>query len=165
MLIVRRKCQAPAPPDVTLVMSFERRQHTRLRMTLTDGEEIGLFLERGTSLRDGDLLAAEDGRVVAVVAAEEELFEVRAGDGLALARAAYHLGNRHVAVEIAPGRLRFPVNVIFANLLRGLGFEVIAVRAAFQPESGAYAAGSHVHAVGGRHAGVIHDFGKPDARP
>ncbi|MEP6655901.1 MAG: urease accessory protein UreE [Betaproteobacteria bacterium] len=165
MLIVRRKCHAPAPPDVTLVMSFERRQHTRLRTTLADGEEIGLFLERGTSLRDGDLLAAEDGRVVAVVAAEEELFEVRAGDGLALARAAYHLGNRHVVVEIAPGRLRFPANAIFADLLRGLGFEVTAVRAAFQPESGAYAAEGHLHAGDGRHAGVIHDFGTPDAHP
>lgn len=165
MLIVRRKCQVPATPDATLVMSFERRQQTRLRTTLPTGEEIGLFLERGTSLRDGDLLTAEDGRVVAVVAAEEALCEVRASDPLALARAAYHLGNRHASVEIAPGLLRFPADAILADLLRGLGFEVTAARAAFQPEAGAYAADSHAHPGDARHAGVIHDFGAPTVHP
>lgn len=164
MFIVRRKCHtAAAAADATLIMSFENRQKTRLRMTLPSGEDIGLVLDRGTSLHPGDLLSADDGRVVMIIAAEEALLEVRSNDALALVRAAYHLGNRHVPVEIAPGRLRFPADAILARMLRGLGFAVTEVRAAFEPEPGAYGAASPAHAGRTHHHGVIHSVGSGDS--
>lgn len=116
------------------------------------------MLERGTTLRDGDLLQADDGRVVKVVAAPEPLLEITIRDAQQLARAAYHLGNRHASIEIGPDRLRCPSDTVLAGLLRGLGLEVTEIRAPFQPEPGAYAAGHHAHASNARHAGVIHDF-------
>jgi len=124
------------------------------------------MLERGTVLRDGDLLEAEDGRVVNVVAARESLLEVRSDNGRELARAAYHLGNRHASVEIGRGTLRCRADPVLEKLLRGLGVEVVEVSAAFQPEPGAYAGGAHGHG-GDHHAGVIHDFavrGRSDDR-
>jgi len=90
------------------VLPFEQRQKSRLRTVLANGEEAGIFLERGTILRGGDFLQADDGRIVRVVSAEEDLMEVRAADASALARAAYHLGNRHTPVQVGAGggRLR-----------------------------------------------------------
>src|SRR5215471_4642527 len=100
MLIVQRRLGAPAPHDAELVLPFELRQKSRLRTTVVGGEEIGLFLERGTVLRGGDYLEADDGRVVRLVAAVEALIEVRCADSTALARAAYHLGNRHTPTQV-----------------------------------------------------------------
>jgi urease accessory protein len=158
MLIVRRTCASVAAPDAVLELSFDRRQQARQRTSVTSGEEIGLFLERGTVLHDGDCLLAEDGRTVRVVAASEALVEVHARDGQALARAAYHLGNRHASVEIASHVLRFPADPVLKQLMHALGFEVREIHAAFEAEPGAYSAGAHAHAGNARHAGVIHDF-------
>jgi urease accessory protein len=144
MLIVRRICARVAAPDALLELSFDRRQQARQRTRVTSGEEIGLFLERGTVLHDGDCLLAEDGRTVR--------------DGQALARAAYHLGNRHASVEIASHVLRFPADPVLKQLMHALGLEVREIHAAFEPEPGAYSAGAHAHAGNARHAGVIHDF-------
>ena len=83
-----------------LVLPFELRQKSRLRARLESGAEVGLFLERGIVLRGGDLLLAEDGTVIEVVAALETVSTVREADGTRLARAGYHLGNRHVPVQI-----------------------------------------------------------------
>jgi len=158
MLIVRHKCSSERAHDAVLELPFERRQQSRLRTRATDGEEIGLMLERGATLRDGDVLEADDGRVVRVVAAAESLLEIRSDDPRALARAAYHLGNRHASVEIGAGWLRCAADPVLAGLLRGLGLDVRETSAPFQPEPGAYAAGQHAHASNARHAGVIHDF-------
>src|SRR5882672_7449775 len=84
--------------DATLTLAFELRRRSRLLIRLDNGEEAGLFLPRGTVLRDGDRLAATDGRVVAVIAAPEDVYEVAATAVCSLAQAAYHLGNRHVPV-------------------------------------------------------------------
>jgi urease accessory protein len=158
MLVVQRKLDAPAPHDAVLVLPFELRQKSRLRTTVATGEEIGLFLERGTVLRDGECLQADDGRVVRVAAAPEDLIEVRCADADALARAAYHLGNRHTPVQVGEGWLRLVADDVLANMLRGLGAAVTAIRAPFEPEAGAYAAGHHAHPGEAKHAGIIHDF-------
>ena len=158
MLVVQRKLDAPSPHDALLVLPFELRQKSRLRTAVEGGEEIGLFLQRGAVLRDGDCLQSDDGRVVRVSAAEENLLEVRCPDADALARAAYHLGNRHTPVQVGTGWLRLAADDVLAGMLRGLGATVTALRAPFEPEAGAYAAGHHAHSSDAKHAGIIHDF-------
>ena len=161
MLVVQRKLDAAVPHDALLVLPFELRQKSRLRTTVEGGEEIGLFLPRGTVLRDGECLVADDGRVVRVAAAEENLLEARCKDADALARAAYHLGNRHTPVQVGSGWLRLASDDVLAGMLRGLGAVVTPVRAPFEPEAGAYAAGHHAHSSDAKHAGIIHDFAVP----
>jgi len=158
MLIVRKRLSPQASFNATLVLPFELRQKSRLRATVEGGEEIGLFLERGTVLRDGECLQADDGRIVRVVAADEDLVEVRCANLDALARAAYHLGNRHTPVQIGEGWLRFAADEVLAAMLRGQGASVRALRAPFEPEPGAYAAGHHAHSNEARLSGIIHDF-------
>ena len=97
MLNITRKLTASErPADVKLVLPFHLRNKSRLHTTLENGEEVGLFLERGSVLRGGDLLLADDGRIVEVVAEPETVSTARTPDPLALCRASYHLGNRHV---------------------------------------------------------------------
>ena len=157
MLIVRQRIAPQPRADAELALPFEQRQKSRLRTVLTSGEEIGLFLERGTILRGGDCLRSDDGRVVRVVAAPENLMEARSDDAGTLARAAYHLGNRHTAVQLGEGWLRFAADHVLGEMVRGLGVAVASIQAPFEPEAGAYAAGHH-HSSEAKHAGVIHDF-------
>lgn len=162
MLVVSERLAAAAPHDAELVLPFELRQKSRLRTTLASGEEIGLFLARGTVLRGGDCLRAADGRVVRVVAAAEALLDVRADDADTLVRCAYHLGNRHTPVEVGAGWLRLAADDVLAAMLRGLGARVKAMSGPFEPEAGAYAAGHHAHSAAAKHAGIIHDFAAHD---
>jgi urease accessory protein len=159
MLVVQTRIAPQASHDADLVLPFEQRQKSRLRTHLACGEEVGLFLERGTILRGGDCLKGEDGRVVRVVAADEALMEARSADARALSRAAYHLGNRHSPVQVGEGWLRFAADRVLGDMVRGLGVAVAEISAPFEPEAGAYAAGHHHHSSEARHAGVIHDFG------
>jgi len=138
MLLIERRADADAVPSEQLALGFDARTKSRLRTRLASGEEVGLFLERGSVLRGGDRLAAKDGRVVLVVAAPEELMEATSADPRQLARAAYHLGNRHVAVEIGQGRLRFAADHVLGDMVAGLGLPVARIEAPFEPESGAY---------------------------
>ncbi len=137
-----------------LVLPFELRQRSRLRARLTSGEEVGLFLERGMVLRGGDLLRAEDGTIVEVVAALETVSTVRESDATRLARAGYHLGNRHVPVQIGAGWLRYGHDHVLDDMVRGLGLTVIVEQAPFEPEAGAYA---HSHEI--RHEHGHHEQG------
>lgn len=164
MLIVRQRIAARDRADEELVLPFEQRQKSRLRTRLQSGEEIGLFLERGVVLRGGDCLVADNGRVVRVVAAPEALMEVRCADPEVLARAAYHLGNRHCPVAIGAGWLRFAADHVLAEMLLGMGLKPVAISAPFEPEAGAYGAGDHHHSSAAKHSGIIHDFA-PHARP
>lgn len=138
------------PADVDLVLPFQLRTKSRLRTALPSGEEVGLILERGTILRDGDLLLADDGRVVRVVAASETVSTVRAEDPLMLLRVAYHLGNRHVALQIGTGWLRYQHDHVLDDMVRGLGLKARVEQAPFEPEAGAYGGHSalapHTHA-------------------
>jgi urease accessory protein len=158
MLLVRRKVMPQAHADAVLALPFELRQKSRLRTTVEGGEEIGLFLERGTVLRGGDWLLSDDGRFVRVVGADEDLQEARCADPDRLVRAAWHLGYRHAAVEIGPGWLRFAADEVLATMLLGLGATVTRVRAAFEPEGGAYSGAPHAHTVESKHRGILHDF-------
>ena len=139
-------------------LPFELRQKSRLRTKLASGEEAGLFLEHGSILRGGDCLRANDGRIVLVVAADEELMEAKCATPFELVRAAYHLGNRHVPVQIGDGWLRFQADDVLAQMLRGLKATVSKVSAPFEPEAGAYAGGHHHHSMDAKHSGIIHEF-------
>ncbi len=149
MLLIEQRAPEHAPATERLELPFELRSKCRLRTRLASGEEAGLFLERGAVLRAGDRLLANDGRIVEVVAAPERVMDVRSADPHLLARAAYHLGNRHVAVELQPGLVRFAHDHVLADMVRGLGLEVVETDAPFEPESGAYGGhGGHAHPHG-----------------
>lgn len=163
MLVIEQFAEPRASATERLELSFDTRCKSRLRTQLASGEECGLFLERGTVLRGGDRLLANDGRVVEVVAAPEALMEAaideNEGDPLLIAKAAYHLGNRHVAVHLLPGKLRFAADHVLGEMVRGLGLKVAEIEAPFEPESGAYGAhGGHGHSAAGEGRGPrIHD--------
>ena len=148
--------QRPAPPDDRLELPFELRQKSRLRATLASGEAVALVLARGEVLRGGDLLAATDGRVIEVVARPEQVLHVECDSPRELARAAYHLGNRHVPVEVGDGYLRIAADHVLADMLRGLGARVTALAAPFEPEAGAYGDGHRHHGHGA--GGHIHEY-------
>jgi urease accessory protein len=158
VLVIEARASPQAVHDEKLSLPFELRQKSRLRTKLVSGEEAGLFLERGGVLRGGDCLRANDGRVVLVVAADEDLMEARCTTAFELVRAAYHLGNRHVPVQIGEGWLRFQADEVLAQMLRGLDATVAAVTAPFEPEAGAYAGGHHHHSMDAKHSGIIHEF-------
>lgn len=126
-------------------LSFEARCKSRLLLKLENGEMAALVLERGRLLRNGDRVRIEDGREVEIIAAEEALMEGISTDPLAIAKAAYHLGNRHVAVQLLPDRVRFLHDHVLGEMVRGLGLTLQAIIAAFEPEGGAY---GHHHAHG-----------------
>jgi urease accessory protein len=130
-------------PTRTLTLAFDERRKSRQRVVLDDGSEAALILPRGSVLADLDLLRADDGVVILVRAAPETVSRVRAENGLLLARAAYHLGNRHVPLQIAAGVLQYQHDHVLDGMVRTLGLEVEVVTAPFQPEGGAYAGHSH----------------------
>ena len=142
--LIRQRVAPQDRFDDRLVLPFERRQKSRLRTRLESGMEVGLFLERGTILRDGDFLRTEEGMLVRVVAAPEQVYLVRCESGLQLTRAAYHLGNRHVPLEIGDGWLKLKRDSVLRDMLLGLGATVSAAELPFDPEAGAYG-GGHSH--------------------
>ncbi|MFC4314257.1 urease accessory protein UreE [Steroidobacter flavus] len=148
--ITRKLPHSDAVADVKLVLPFQLRNKSRLRTVLANGEEVGLILERGSILRGGDLLLADDGRVVEVVAEPEPVSTVAAPDPLALCRASYHLGNRHVALQIGDGWVRYQHDHVLDEMARGLGLIVTIEEAPFEPEAGAY--GGHSHSAIAPHA-------------
>ncbi|MGE0114506.1 MAG: urease accessory protein UreE [Steroidobacteraceae bacterium] len=139
MLAITQRLTEPRPAQARLTLPFESRQKSRLLAKLDTGEEAGLMLERGTLLRGGDCLLASDGRVVEVVAAAETVSVVSAVDPWQLARAAYHLGNRHISVQVGTGWLRYLHDHVLDDMVRGLGFSVATEELPFEPEAGAYA--------------------------
>lgn len=146
MLTVSDIVQGEATPDASLTLPFEQRQKSRLRARLDSGEEIGLLLPRGTTLRGGDLLRAEDGRVIRVDAAAEAVTTASCDDPRLLAVAAYHLGNRHIPVQVGEGWLRFAHDHVLEAMVSGLGLSIRQERAPFEPEQGAYGGhASHAH--------------------
>ncbi len=143
-LKIDRSTDRPRGAERRLVLPFAERSKSRLRAVLDNGEEAGLFLERGSILRHGDLLLTDDGRVVEVEAAQETVSTVRTENGLMLARASYHLGNRHVPLQIGPDWLRYCHDHVLDDMLRGFGLAVSVEQAPFEPEGGAYVS-SHAH--------------------
>ncbi|RDE50610.1 MAG: urease accessory protein UreE [Candidatus Accumulibacter meliphilus] len=147
MLFAESFADDQTPASDRLVLPYEVRRKSRQRVTLLSGEELGYVLPSGTVLKQGDRLLTGNGRVVEVEAAPEVLLEVRTGDSLLLGRAAYHLGNRHVPVQLGKRFLRFQPDHVLAEMLVGLGCPVSEIEAPFDPEGGAYGAQS-VHGHG-----------------
>jgi urease accessory protein len=151
-ITISTKAYGDGRPAARLILPFELRQRSRLLAVMDSGEEVGLLLPRGTVLRGGDRLQVSDGRLVEVVAAPEEVSIVRGADARTLARAAYHLGNRHVSVQITGDSLRFLRDHVLDDMLRGLGMKIEADVLPFEPEAGAYSASnSHGHSHGHSH--------------
>jgi urease accessory protein len=131
------------PVRAYLVLPFEHRQKARHRARLSTGVEVGIQLARGTVLRGGDRLRACDGTIVEVVAAPERVSTVRSRSLHELARAAYHLGNRHVALEVGDGWIRYLTDHVLDAMVEQLGLPVTHEVEPFEPEAGAY--GGHTH--------------------
>ena len=136
---ITQRLDAARPAQARLILPFESRQKSRLLTKLDSGETAGLMLERGMILRGGDCLLTSDGRVIEVVAAHESVSVVTANDPWQLARAAYHLGNRHIAVQVGTGWLRYLHDHVLDDMVRGLSFMVAIETLPFEPEAGAYA--------------------------
>ena len=135
-----------------LTLRFGDRRRSRLRVLLDDGREAALLLPRGTVLRDGDRLRAEGSElVVSVRAAAETLSWVSADDPLLLARAAYHLGNRHVPVQVGAGWLAYEHDHVLDGMIREMGLRVSTREAPFEPEVGGYRHGGEAPAHDGHH--------------
>lgn len=137
----------PSAQKVTdaLLLPFEKRQKSRLLTRLESGRELLLQLPRGHVLRHGTLLELSDGTAARVQSAPEPLSRVTSNDALALCRAAYHLGNRHVALQIERVHLYYLHDHVLDDMLRELGLEPELVTEPFEPEGGAYS-GGHAHA-------------------
>ena len=128
----------------TLTLPFDGRCKSRLAATLDTGEEVALVMPRGTVLRDGDVLVADDGNLVRVIAAPQDVLVVHTHDVPTLARAAYHLGNRHTPVEVGADNLKLEADPVLEDMLKRLGAHVEHASLPFQPETGAYG-GGHKH--------------------
>ena len=159
MLTLTERCEPVSSPYGELVLPFDLRMRSRLRTRLASGEEAVVKTERGAVLRGGEFLQSEDGRKVCVVAAPEKVIHVTCADQFGLTRAAYHLGNRHVAVEIGDGYLRIAADHVLGEMLLGLGAKLRELEAPFEPESGAYG-GGHSHHDEATHGGKIHEYVK-----
>ena len=154
---IRERVRHPNPAenaDTELVLPFEQRQKSRLRTRLENGEEVAINLPRGTVMRNGDLLRTDDGRTVRVLARPERVLQVECASAKEVTRASYHLGNRHVPLQIGDGWLRIADDHVLRQMLEGLGATVTVLIAPFEPEAGAYGVGGP---DGHGHGGVIHD--------
>jgi len=157
MLTLTERCEAVDQAYGELLLPFDLRIRSRLRTRLVSGEEVVLRTERGAILRGGTCLKSEDGRVVRVSAAPEKVLHVTCANQFELTRAAYHLGNRHVSVEIGDGYLRIAADHVLGDMLLGLGAKIAQLEAPFEPESGAYG-GGHGHRDEAGHGGKIHQY-------
>jgi urease accessory protein len=139
---------------LSLTLPFDARKRSRQRVLLSDGSEAALSLARGTVLRGGDLLELEGGKLVLVKAADETVSTVFADSALMLTKVAYHLGNRHVPLQVCEEWLRYQHDHVLDDMVRGLGARVVAQIDAFEPEGGAHGGGhghSHDHEPAGTH--------------
>ena len=144
----------------TIELDWDLRQKSRFEAADSSGRSIGVFLPRGTVVRGGDVLVAEDGSLIKVLAAPQPVLRIthcsHHGTPFDLIRAAYHLGNRHVPIELKPDHLKIEPDHVLADMLRAMHLIVHAVNEAFEPENGAYATGGHGHGHGDGHT---HDHG------
>jgi len=148
-----------------VALEWDVRQKSRFDATDSAGRHLGVFLPRGTVVRGGDVLVAEDGSLIKVIAAPQAVLKIthcaNHGTPYDLIRAAYHLGNRHVPIELKPDHLKIEPDHVLTDMLRAMHLIVNAVTEAFEPESGAYASGGHAH--GGHSHG--HDHQHTEAAP
>ena len=140
----------------TVELDWDVRQKSRFDATDSEGRHLGVFLARGIVARGGDVLVAQDGSLIRVIAAPQSVLRVTHcsahGTPYDLLRAAYHLGNRHVPIELKPDHLKIEPDHVLADMLRAMHLMVNAVDEAFEPENGAYAISGHAHAAVKGHA-------------
>lgn len=156
----------------SVTLDWDVRQKSRFDTESSDGRRVGVFLPRGTVVRGGDVLLTQDGSLLRVIAAAQPVLKITActdhhhghehahahDPAFDLMRAAYHLGNRHVPIELRPDHLKIEPDHVLADMLRAMHLTVVEVREPFEPEGGAYAPG---HGGGHAHA---HDDGHDHAR-
>ncbi len=159
----------------SITLDWDTRQKSRFDATDSSGRQLGVFLPRGTVVRGGDVLVAEDGSLVRVEAAPQSVLRITAcaehGSPFDLMRAAYHLGNRHVPIELKPDHLKIEPDHVLADLLRAMHMTVTEVQEPFEPEGGAYGDNAmmghdhgHGHSHGHDHAhDHTHDHGHSHA--
>lgn len=135
----------PEPAQLTVCLPFDERKKSRLKTQSQCGEALGFLLPRGKILRDGTLLRDESGRVIHIKAADETVSTVSSDNPHLVMRAAYHLGNRHVPLQIGNGWLRYQHDHVLDDMVKGLGLSVSVEKQPFEPEDGAYAAGQGHH--------------------
>ncbi|ELO7676006.1 urease accessory protein UreE [Escherichia coli] len=146
MLYLTRRVETPAQTTASVTLPVDMRVKSRIKVTLNDGRQAGLLLPRGLLLRDGDILSNENGdEFIKVIAADEAVSVVRCADPFMLAKACWHLGNRHVPLQIMPGELRYHHDHVLDDMLRQFGLDVDFAHLPFAPEAGAYASKSHAH--------------------
>jgi urease accessory protein len=142
----------------TVELDWDVRQKSRFEAIDSTGRQLGIFLPRGTVARGGDVLVAHDGSLIKVWAAPQTVLKIthcpNHGTPFDLIRAAYHLGNRHVPIELKPDHLKIESDHVLADMLRAMHLIVTEVTEPFEPENGAYATGGH---FGGHHHGHEHD--------
>jgi urease accessory protein len=144
MLVARRVSRASEPIPFDLVVLTHAERHLRRRViTLQHGDDVLVDLARPTVLMQGDRLVLEDGRHAEIIAAEEDLMEVRAGPRVSLAEIAWHIGNRHLHAQIEPGRILIERDHVARDMLRGLGAFVRNISEPFEPVRGAYQGHAH----------------------
>lgn len=145
MIKLTHKAQTQTSESTTLTLPWEKRTRSRQRVVLDNKDEAGLFLERGQILRNGDMVSSDDGFHVKIIAAHEQISTARAKTPRQLNLACYHLGNRHVDLEIQNDFIRYPHDHILDDMVRGLGLTITVEQAPFEPETGAYGNGHHHH--------------------
>lgn len=133
----------------TVELDWDIRQKSRFDATDSSGRQLGIFLPRGTVARGGDVLVAEDGSLIKVIARAQQILIIKIaqnhGSAFDLIRAAYHLGNRHVPIELKPDHLKIEPDHVLAEMLRAMHLVVTELETAFEPEGGAYSAQPHSH--------------------
>lgn len=145
MITLNTKIDRAESVFAQLILPYEMRENSRLRTALESGEEVAIFTERGTVLRNNDLLKSADGRVVQIIAAHEPTYRITCRTPHDLLRCAFHLGNRHTQTQVGEGFLRIHADSVLKQMLEGLGATVTEENAQFEPESGAYGGGGHHH--------------------
>lgn len=128
-----------------IALNFDQRKKSRLKIDTPEGAVLGLMLARGDILRGGDILKTEAQDYVRVTAAPEKVSTVYSDNQFLLCRGSYHLGNRHVSLEITPEYIRYQHDHVLDDMVRGLGLDVEVENAPFEPEAGAYATAGHHH--------------------
>jgi urease accessory protein len=137
-IAVKRASTWTGDPADSIVLTYDDRHRRRMSMAGTRGLEFLLDLAEATTLRSGDALLLEDGRLIEIVSAPEPLLEIRCADPLHLARIAWHLGNRHLPVQLLARSVRIRRDHVIAEMVTRLGARVVEIEAPFDPEGGAY---------------------------
>ena len=154
--IIRADAATGVQPFDVAVLAHDERHIRRRAIALSQGERVLVDLPEPVVLETGDLLSLEDGRTTAIVAAEEELYDIRARDAVHLTQLAWHIGNRHLAAAISVDRILILRDHVIKAMLEGLGASITDILAPFEPVRGAYSGHGHDHGHshddGGHHA-------------